>query len=556
MSTRHAAGAARHRSTPFRPRPGRAATIPLVAMLGLAALAACDDNGPSGPAAGDLVASVTGDAQSGTVGRALADSVSVRVTTRSGAPARGVTLEWQVVSGGGGELLAPSTRTDREGRSANLWVLGTRAGEQRVEVRARVGSEVAVLDTLTARAAPGAPYQLQLVVDTARVLAVGDTFRLAARAEDRYGNPIPAADLQLTWRALNPDVVSADASGRLRAVGVGEGVVEVQAGEVRTRAVIPVRVRVDRISSPFRMSSAGVSLLREAAGRVVGLGTFTSHATTGPIVWDLRDTVWEGQVMGSSPPASALHVTPSRAVYARFIEVRRSAGPGEPWSVVDELKHWYSFTGSGEVLFGSTLSGYPWESTCRMKVERYAAGALTDLALPVAYSRCDHDTNVLLAAGGERELYLSSSRGTLYWNGSAWTEVNLPGGEGPLVASRLAAPPGGGPVLAVVGRSLLYLLRNGEATRIRNPVEDAGGTIGGAMVDAVGRVSLTDREGVLFQTAQGWTRYPNSEGWTAGAITPGSDGSVWVSVSRPTEEMGRFSPVLEFALWRIRTRAP
>jgi hypothetical protein len=388
------------------------------------------------------------------------------------------------------------------------------------------------------------------------MIAVGDTFRLAVQGEDRFGNPIPAAELRTSWQSLDPEVVAADTAGRLRATGLGAAGVQVAAGEVTARAVVQVGARVERYPSSFRMAASRISRLSENGGRVVAVGTWTARTTMGSLAFELRDSSFQGQALCCGLVVPTLHLTPGGAGYAVMGLVHQSPTAGAPWTPAPRPETWFAIAGSGETLFGVAQAGYQWESTCRIRVERLSGGTLTDLRFPASHAACDYG-DVSLAAAGPGELYVGTRQGTLRWDGAQWSEVVRPDGEGALLPRLLAGPPGGGSVLAVVGRSLVYQLRGGTATRVRNPVEDAGETVSGAAVDEAGRAYLTYRLGVAFQGPRGWTEYPVGDGWTASSgVAPSRDGGVWAAVYRVTDVQTYYGPEVEFALLRIRTRAP
>ncbi len=70
---------------------------------------------------------VSGDGQSATVGRALAEAVVVRATDAGGAVVEGLSLAF-VVQGSGGTVGASLIATDEEGLASTTWTLGNTAG--------------------------------------------------------------------------------------------------------------------------------------------------------------------------------------------------------------------------------------------------------------------------------------------------------------------------------------------------------------------------------------------------------------------------------------------
>jgi hypothetical protein len=523
----------------------------LPALAAALVLAACDD-GPTSPAGRDpaeLAASVVqGDAQAGTVGRPLADSVVVRVTDRGGSPVRGLELEWRVLAEGG-ELLRGTTTTGRDGRSANVWVLGTRAGEQQVEVRALLSGGPAALDTVRASAAADAPAELRLVGDSVRALGVGDTVRLAVQGTDRYGNPVPAAALRPRWSSLQPAVAVADSAGLVRVVGAGDATVEASVGTARARAYLRSQEGVEEFPAAWSGHYPWVRRFYGGGGRMLAVGAEAYHASIYNLIFGFSGTAWSspgGTGAAYGGYTSDLYVAPDGTAYATGSVHTQVSAPGGPWRPDSALTGWERVTGAGSTVFGYRVSGYP----TRYAVERLSGGRLTDLALPAEYAG---KTVYSLAAAGEGELYLSADGGTLHWNGTRWSTVGP--GTG-LSLGMLAAPPGGGVVHGVLGRSALYVLRQGVAERVPNPVEDRGEAIQSLAVDRDGNPYLLYRGGVFYRTAAGWREHRFAREWTSvSAVWAADDGTVWVSAYRSTGEMTYYGTRYDLVMLRIRVRA-
>lgn len=522
------------------------AGLPALAVL---VLAACGD-GPADPArrdAADLAASVVaGDAQAGTVGRPLADSVVVRVTDRGGSPVRGLELEWRVLAEGGA-VLRSTTTTGRDGRSANAWTLGTRAGEQQVEVRALLRDGAAALDTVRASAAADAPAELRLAGDSVRALGVGDTVRLSVQGVDRFGNPVPAAALRPRWTSLQPSVATADSTGLVRVVGAGEAVVEAAAGAARSRALVRAHEGVEEFPVAWSGTFPFVNRLYAAGGRLLGVGLESYHASTYNLAFAFSGAAWT--VDGGTGPvllgyASDLYIAPDGTAYATGALETHVSRPGAAWRMDSTLTGWQRVTGAGSTVFGYRRPVYG----TRYAVERLSGGRLTDLGLPAGVeARLVYS----LAAAGESELYLSTDSETYHWNGAGWSRV----GTG-LDIRGMAAPPGGGIVYGLRGTSGLYALRQGSAEAVAHPLEARGDTIRSLAVDRDGNPYLLHSRGVVYRTPAGWREHRFTREWSyVSAVWAADDGSVWVSAYRNTGELTNYGPRQALVMLRIRARA-
>ena len=165
-------------------------------------LAACaggtdpDRPRPGPPAFIQLV----GGPLSATVGTAV--DVTVKVTDEQGTAVPGYLVNFVVVSGGG-SVFVIAVNTSPAGEAKNRWTLGTRAGEQAIEVRAidpATGTPT-VFERVTATARPGPVVSLELHRETAIGWVAGegrDAREVIRRAADEYGNTIPDLPVMVT----------------------------------------------------------------------------------------------------------------------------------------------------------------------------------------------------------------------------------------------------------------------------------------------------------------------------------------------------------------------
>jgi hypothetical protein len=530
------------------------------------ALAACSDSlrpGELRPA--DLGGEVVrGDGQTGTVGAPLPDSVAVRVLRRGGAPARDVTLEWRVLSEGGGELRFPATRTDDQGRSGNVWILGPRAGEHAAEVRAVLEEGTVVVDTVRAVAAAAAPAVVEVAGDTLRALAVGDTVRPVLRVRDRFGNEVPAARAPVAWRSLSPAVVSVDSAGRARALELGEAVLEARAGAATARLRVAVAAVVDVFPvDAGAWLSVNVSAIRRGGGRLVavGDGSVAEGPTLRrvPLAYAFTGSAWTPQPMDPGAiqlGANTLHVTPAGRAYAATEGGAYGSLPASGWAPAGQLGAAVRVAGSGDVLFVAARRPPSAGWADSLTVYRYAGDVLTDLGLPRWHDMPWYAAS--LAAAAADRLYLTGGSTTSYWNGSGWSTVREAGAVADLPLYRLAAQPQGG---AVWGFDYgwprrLFRLREGVAERVPYPLERKTDEYETQLaVDADGSPLLSFSGGVLALDARGWRTLPIPGEWTAtGALWPEPDGSVWVAARRPAGR-GPTGATSQLAILRIRPRA-
>ena len=128
-----------------------------VLMLTVLLPSACD-NDVTTPTLGLALSVVSGDGQSGIVGRALASPLVIRATDSKGHPQRNLPVSFGVTSGGG-SVSPASIRTDQNGFAQTSWTLGTSVAQaQQLEARASQGNTL--LGAFTATPLPGPPADL------------------------------------------------------------------------------------------------------------------------------------------------------------------------------------------------------------------------------------------------------------------------------------------------------------------------------------------------------------------------------------------------------------
>ncbi len=202
----------------------------------------------------------SGNAQQGTVGLPLTDTLIVRITDSKSRPVQTARVVFQLIAGGtGGDVIPDTAVTDIDGRARSRWVLGQLAGAQRVDARVlgQVSGNRSLTATFTATGLAGAPDTVLAVLGVGQSGAVGSTLTdsLAVLVTDRYHNPI--AGQTVNW-----------------AVPVGQG--SVSAASVVTgadgRAAVQRRLGLTAGTQTATATVAGVK------GSPL---TFTSTATAG-----------------------------------------------------------------------------------------------------------------------------------------------------------------------------------------------------------------------------------------------------------------------------------
>jgi hypothetical protein len=225
----------------------RPATRVTLAEL-LASIACGEATKQAGPPA--RVENTASPADSVVVGSS-AGSLAVRVRDADGVPVTNATIAFTVA---GGTATPTSTVTDATGEAQSSISAGTTAGS--VTVEATVGGSALHADA-TFTAVPGSLTRIVLAPDPIRLGIVGDTLRLMVTGQDAQGNA--RAPGTVTFRSLDPAIVSVNAAGTVRAeqINAGTSVIASNGTQADTSAVY--------VFGPNASACAGLALPRTLA---------------------------------------------------------------------------------------------------------------------------------------------------------------------------------------------------------------------------------------------------------------------------------------------------
>ena len=178
-------------------------TGPVAAILAAVALVGgCREatTGPSDPHSATFAAAmqlVSGNTQTGQIGAALAQLLTVKVVDAGGAPVQGATVHFAARTGGG--TISPAAGTsDASGLVTAIWTLGTTLGAQKA-VATLSASFVNDSATFNATATPGPGTGFAAVSGNNQLSIAGKTLALpvVVKVTDSYGNNV--SGIQVTW---------------------------------------------------------------------------------------------------------------------------------------------------------------------------------------------------------------------------------------------------------------------------------------------------------------------------------------------------------------------
>jgi len=188
-----------------------------VAALGasLLTVAGCGGSEPSGPKVGPAarVNIATEPTVTAPVG-ASAGTFAVKVVDAAGLAVSGVAVTFTTT--GSATVSPTATTTDASGLASTQVTLGTIAGAVTVTGTA-AGVTTAVTSAINATAGPAT--KIVIAPKTLQLVAIGDTARVIALAQDQYGNL--AGTSTIAFSVVDGTLVSVDATGLVRALRQG-----------------------------------------------------------------------------------------------------------------------------------------------------------------------------------------------------------------------------------------------------------------------------------------------------------------------------------------------
>jgi len=296
---------------------------------------------------------VSGDAQTGIAGTALAEPLVVKVTDAFGNPVVGDTVAWAAV--GGGSVSASETTTDATGLTSVTRTLGPTAGAQ--STTATSGGLVGSPVTFSHTATPGNASGVQPLSGDQQTGAPRTTLPdpIVVKVTDADGNPVSGA--AVTWvvtsggGSTDPTTSTTDADGHAGTswtLGAATGANTVEAvvsgvgsASFTATAVAGAAARIRIISGNEQSGQVGTQLaanlvvvVEDNDGNVVPGATVTWQVTDGggSVAPASSSTGANGQTstewtLGPTPGTQKVRATAGAAGHVDF---RASATTGAP----------------------------------------------------------------------------------------------------------------------------------------------------------------------------------------------------------------------------------
>jgi alpha-tubulin suppressor-like RCC1 family protein len=174
-----------------------AAIVVAVALVGGCREASTGPSDPNAAAFASAMQQVSGNAQTGQIGAALVQPLTVKVVDAGGTPVKGASVTFAARTGGG--TITPASGTsDAGGIVTATWTLGTSLGAQKA-VAMLSGTFVTDSTSFSATATPGPGTGFIATSGNDQVSVVGKTLAvpLVVKITDSFGNNI--SGIKVTW---------------------------------------------------------------------------------------------------------------------------------------------------------------------------------------------------------------------------------------------------------------------------------------------------------------------------------------------------------------------
>jgi len=164
------------------------------------------------------LAKVSGDAQSATVGKALAQALVVQVSDSGATPVVGATVTFAVTAGGGA-VGTPSAVTGANGQAQTTWTMGQAAGAQSASATVAGGAPPL---GFSATATPGAAKSVAKQAGDGQTRGSGTTVLTAPAVivRDTFNNPVPGAAVTYSVPAGSGSITGANQTTNVTGSGI------------------------------------------------------------------------------------------------------------------------------------------------------------------------------------------------------------------------------------------------------------------------------------------------------------------------------------------------
>jgi alpha-tubulin suppressor-like RCC1 family protein len=339
-----------------------------VIVTALAIVGGCREatTAPSDPNSSAFASSMTvvsGNAQTGQIGAALSQLLTVKVVDAGGIPVQGATVTFAPRTGGG--AISPATAlSNAAGLVTATWTLGTTVGPQTAVAMLSTGF-VSDSTSFSATATTGAAGVISLVSGNNQTATVGTTLplKLVIHVTDTFGNNSSGA--QVTWAAaslsgtVTPTIDSTGADGTASTTWTVGNTVATQTVTATVAGLPPIVFNAVTNGDTAHVVMTIVSGATQSGAASSALPAALSVRVTdrfgNPIVGD--KLTWNGAISGGGTVSAITSTTDATGLASTSWTLGARAGAQTLQAVESGKSLTANFTGTATLTFSDVYAG-------------------------------------------------------------------------------------------------------------------------------------------------------------------------------------------------------
>ncbi len=340
-----------------------AVIVTALALVGGCREATTAPSDPNSSAFASSMTVVSGNAQTGQIGAALSQLLTVKVVDAGGIPVQGATVTFAPRTGGG--AITPATGlSNAAGLVTATWTLGASVGAQTAVAMLSTGF-VSDSTSFSATATTGPAGVIALVSGNNQTATVGTTLplKLVVHVTDTFGNNSVGA--QVTWAAaslsgtVTPTIDSTGADGTASTTWTVGNTVATQTVTATVAGLPPIIFNAVTNGDTAHVIMTTVSGATQSGAASTALPTVLSVRVTdrfgNPIAGD--KLTWNGVITGGGTVSAATSTTDATGLASTTWTLGARAGAQTLQAVESGKSFTANFAGTATLTFSDVYAG-------------------------------------------------------------------------------------------------------------------------------------------------------------------------------------------------------
>ena len=346
-----------------------AALLVTVALIGGCREATTSPSDPNSAAFASAMQQVAGNAQSGPIGSALSQLLTVKVVDAGGLPVQGASVSF-VVRTGGGAIVPPTGTSNASGLVTATWTLGGTIGQQTaVAILANSFVNDSSSFSATATTGPGAVFVAVSGNSQAATVGMALAKPLVVKVQDSFGNNISGT--KVTWTPGNlsgsasPTVDTTAADGTATTTWTLGNTSTAQTLSASVPGLPPIVFSATASADTAHIIMTTVSGANQAGGAggtlAAALGVKVTDQYGNPVVGDAiswpGSSGYTGTITGGGSVSASATLTDATGTATTAWTLGARAGAQSLQAVEGNKKLIANFTATATVQFSDVFAG-------------------------------------------------------------------------------------------------------------------------------------------------------------------------------------------------------